>query len=127
MAKRRSTMRVSLSLLPRQQRAADADRHSSHSLKVIQNKFPIMTIHAQRAQQHLLPQPQILGSESTNPAWESGQRIRKNVARACEACKVKKRRCNGKYPCWPCLDKGLCCRFRTRSDRRRERGICKTF
>jgi hypothetical protein len=33
----------------------------------------------------------------------------------------------GSYPCRTCLDKALCCRFRIRSDRRRERGISKTF
>jgi hypothetical protein len=89
-----------------------------------------MTIHIQQARQLLLRQPQVLGSASsgfTNPASESAQRIRKNVALACEECKVKKRRCNGKLPCRFCMDKALCCRFRPESDRRRVRGITKTF
>jgi hypothetical protein len=40
---------------------------------------------------------------------------------ACEECRVKKRRCNRKYPCRICLNQAVCWQFRPESDRRRER------
>lgn len=89
-----------------------------------------MMTSAPKARHVLLRQPQTLRSASlgsTNAAQSCVQRRRKNITNACQQCRVKKRRCNGKQPCLSCMEKHLPCHFQTCRDGRRVRDASKTF
>jgi hypothetical protein len=78
----------------------------------------------------LLPCPQVLNPPSgptlAGQAASNFEKLtrsaRNNVTLACNECKVKKARCDGKDPCTRCTLKGLHCLFESNRDRRRVRG-----
>lgn len=75
----------------------------------------------------LLPRPQVLGTKSpeVTPVAESSKparRQRSNVTLACNECKSKKSKCDGRQPCSRCIDKKLNCYYDHGKDRRRIRG-----
>ncbi|KAL6243552.1 Gypsy retrotransposon integrase-like protein 1 [Rhinocladiella similis] len=79
---------------------------------------------AGRIQRHILPWPQRSSYASTPLPYSNDlslRRYRTNVTVACDLCKVKRAKCNGKNPCSRCTSKSLACSYDQGSDGRRGR------
>jgi len=77
-----------------------------------------------RMPRQILPRPQEASADvptSLLPAERFLRRYRTNVTVACDHCKIKRVKCDGKNPCSRCVTKSLACSYGQGSDGRRGR------
>ncbi|KAL2424297.1 hypothetical protein ABEF95_008334 [Exophiala dermatitidis] len=74
----------------------------------------------------ILPNPHDTSTSTVSahglPLPKSSHRQRKNVAVACDQCKLRRVKCDGHHPCTRCIEKQKACSYEQADDRRRHRG-----